>query len=207
MARIIGSNGERTAAAIRRAAIEMIHRYGFAAMNLRELAASVGIQPGSLYNHIASKQGLLFDLMQEHMQALLAECEAALATVEPAPLPQLRAFIAHHVLYHLDRKQEVYIANFELRALDAPNAARILAMRQAYENRLIGLLDAGVAAGALAVADTRIAAYALLAMLTGVCTWYKPEGRLNRAELVALHVELAMSGLGAGASRQAIPGR
>jgi AcrR family transcriptional regulator len=196
MARITGSNGERTAGAIRRAAIRLIHRHGFAAMNLRDLAASVGIQPGSLYNHIATKQGLLFDLMQDHMTTLLAECEAALDAVAPDdPLGQLRAFLAHHVLYHLERKQEVYIANFELRALDAGNAAKILAMRHAYEDRLIGLIEAGVAAGELVVPEPRIAAYALLAMLTGVCTWYKPGGRLDRARLVELHVALALDGL------------
>jgi AcrR family transcriptional regulator len=195
MARITGSNGERTAAAIRRAALRLIHRHGFAAMNLRELAAGVGIQPGSLYNHITTKQGLLFDLMQEHMTTLLAETDAALATAGPALLDRLRSFIAHHVLYHLERKQEVYIANFELRALDPPNAARILAMRRSYEEKLIALLEEGAAEGTLAVSDPRIAAYAMLAMLTGVCTWYKPSGRLNRAEIVALHVDLALDGI------------
>jgi AcrR family transcriptional regulator len=195
MARITGSNGERTAAAIRRAALRLIHRHGFAAMNLRELAAGVGIQPGSLYNHITTKQGLLFDLMQEHMTTLLAETDAALAAAGPAPLDRLRGFIAHHVLYHLERKQEVYIANFELRALDPPNAARILAMRRDYEDRLIALLEAGVAEGTLAVSDPRVAAYAVLAMLTGVCTWYRPGGRLGRAEIVALHVDLALDGI------------
>src|SRR3954454_19563769 len=155
MARITGSNGERTAGAIRRAAIRLIHRHGFAAMNLRELADSVGIQPGSLYNHIATKQGLLFDLMQAHMPSLRADCEAALAAAAPDPPAQLSAFLAQHVLYHLERKQEVYIANFELRALDADNAARILAMRHAYEDRLIGLIEAGVAVGELAVPEPR----------------------------------------------------
>lgn len=195
MARITGSNGERTAAAIRQAALRLIHRHGFAAMSLRDLAAEVGIRPGSLYNHITTKQGLLFDLMQGHMTALLAETDAALAAAGPAPLDRLRGFIAHHVLYHLERKREVYIANFELRALEPANAARILAMRHDYEARLIGLLEEGVAAGLLAMRDVRVSAYAMLAMLTGVCTWYKPSGRLDRAAIVALHTELALDGV------------
>src|SRR3712207_713678 len=120
MARSTGSNGARTAAAIRRAALGLIYRQGFAAMNLRDLAAEVGIQPSSLYNHITSKQALLFDLMQEHMQTLLDSTDAALAAAEPALMERLRAFLAHHVLYHMERRQEVYIANFELRALDPP---------------------------------------------------------------------------------------
>src|SRR6476620_9209199 len=162
MARITGSNGARTAAAIRRVALRLIYRHGFAAMNLRDLAAEVGIQPSSLYNHIASKQALLSDLMQEHMEALLAATDAALAAAGPGVMDRLRAFLGHHVLYHMERREEVYIANFELRALDAPNHARIVAMR---------------------------------AMLTGICTWYRPNGRLGKTELVALHTELALNGI------------
>ena len=92
MARITGSNGERTAAAIRQAALRLIHQQGFAAMNLRELAAAVGISPASLYNHMTTKQSLLFDLMLEHMTALLEQTDAALAAAGPEPLARLEAF-------------------------------------------------------------------------------------------------------------------
>ena len=195
MARISGSNGARTAIAIRRAALRLIHRHGFAAMTLRDLAAEVGIRPGSLYNHIASKQDLLFDLIHDHLTTLIAEMDTALADAGAEPASRLRAFAAQHVLYHLERRQEVYIANFELRALDPANYARIVALRRSYEGRLIVVLEDGVAAGAFRVADTRVAAYAMLAMLTGVCTWYRPSGRLDRDALVALHAGLVLDGV------------
>jgi len=193
--RTAGSRGARTAAAIRRAGLKLIARHGFAAMNLRELAAEVGIQPGSLYNHIETKQALLFDLIREHLDSLLASTEAALSAAPPDPLAQLRAFAAHHVLFHLEKRQEVYIANFELRALDAANYGRIIILRQAYEARLTALLEAGDQAGELTVADPPVTAFALLAMLTGVCTWYRPGGRLSKATLVALHTDLALNGI------------
>jgi hypothetical protein len=31
-------------------------------------------------------------------------------------------------------------------------------------------------------------------MLTGACTWYKPEGRLTKAELVTLHTDMVLHG-------------
>ncbi|SUE42732.1 TetR/AcrR family transcriptional regulator [Roseomonas gilardii] len=194
MARIAGSNGPRTAALIREVGLTLIHEHGFEAMSLRDLAAEVGIQPASLYNHIASKQELLFDLVREHMEALLASTAAALDDAPPDPLRQLRAFVAHHLLYHMDKKREVYVANFELRALEPRNRDAILALRRLYEGRLIALLDDGVAAGEFALADTRVAAYAMLAMLTGVCTWYRPDGRLVPEEVVRLHTELVLAG-------------
>jgi AcrR family transcriptional regulator len=194
MGRIAGSNGQRTAAAIRRAGLRLIHRRGFEAMSLRELAAEVGIQAASLYNHIRTKQDLLFDLIREHLEALLTQTDAALDKAPPDGTERLRAFIAHHVLYHLEKKQEVFIANFELRALEPQHYATIVTMRRAYEGKLIALLDVGVAAGEFEIRDTRITAYAILAMLTGACTWYKPEGRLTKAEVVELHTDMVLHG-------------
>ena len=198
LARIAGSNGSRTAEAIRRVGLRLIYRHGFAAMSLRQLAAEVGVQPASLYNHIATKQDLLFSLVHDHMVALLAHTDAALAAAAPTPSDRLRAFVAHHITYHLHKKQAVFVANFELRALTPANYAAIVALRGTYEARLIGLLEEGAAAGVLAVDDPRIAAYAILAMLTGACTWYKPEGRLSKSEVVALHTDLVLHGCAAG---------
>jgi AcrR family transcriptional regulator len=194
VARIAGSSGARTAAAIRRAALRLIWRQGYAAMNLRALAAAVGIRPSSLYNHIETKQALLFDLIAAHLTSLLDATEAALERAGPDTLDRLRAFAAHHVLYHLEKPAEVHVANAELRALDPPNRARAIALRRRYEALLIDLLERGAAEGRLAIADSHVAAYAILAMLTGVCVWYKPGGRLSKAAVVDQHVALMLAG-------------
>ena len=194
MGRIAGSSGARTAAAIRRAGLRLIYRRGFEAMSLRELASEVGVQAASLYNHIRNKQDLLFDLIREHMERLLADTREALAEAPAGAMEQLRAFIAHHITYHLEKKQEVFVANFELRALDTRHFAVIVSMRRAYEERLIAVLDLGVRTGEFEIADTRVTAYAILAMLTGACTWYKPDGRLTKAEVVALHTDMVLHG-------------
>jgi AcrR family transcriptional regulator len=194
MTRTTGSHGPTTAAAIRRVGLRLIFEQGFEAMSLRRLAAEVGLQPASLYNHIKTKQDLLFGLIHEHMLALLAQTRQALAASEPAPLPRLRAFIAHHLLYHMEKKREVFVANFELRALEPQNYRAIVMLRRTYEQRLVSLLEDGMAAGVLDIADSRVAAYAILAMLTGACTWYQPSGRLSKAAVVALHTDLVLQG-------------
>ncbi|KQS69543.1 TetR family transcriptional regulator [Methylobacterium sp. Leaf361] len=194
MGRTAGSNGPRTAAAIRRAGLRLIYRHGYEAMTLRALAAEVGIQAASLYNHIRSKQDLLFDIVRDHMETLLARTDAALATATGTPTDRLRAFVAHHVTYHLEKRQEVFIANFELRSLDPPHYAAIVALRRAYEDRLVALLERGSEAGELDVRDARVAGYAILGMLTSACTWYRPDGRMTKAEIVALHTDMALRG-------------
>lgn len=47
------------------AARELMAEAGYGAMSMRQLAARVGLQPGSLYHHVASKQDLLIDVVQD----------------------------------------------------------------------------------------------------------------------------------------------
>ena len=68
----------------------------------------------------------------------------------------------------------------ELRNLGPANFAEIEALRRDYENRLEDILRAGQAAGIFSAPDTKIATLAIIAMLTGVNTWYREGGRLSR---------------------------
>ncbi|TKV78918.1 TetR/AcrR family transcriptional regulator [Bradyrhizobium elkanii] len=194
MARTIGSHGPTTLEAIRKAGVRLIFEHGYEAMSLRQLAAEVGIQAGSLYNHISTKQDLLFDLVQDHINDLLRELDLALEG-KADPVEKLRAFVAFHVTYHMTRKREVFIANSELRSLDAKNYDAVVALRGAYEQRLAQILTDGVADGVFEVVDIQVATFAILALLTGLCTWYRPGGRLTRDAIIAAHEKLVLSGV------------
>ncbi len=194
MARTVGSHGPKTLQAIRRAGLALIFEHGYAAMSLRQLAAKAGLQPGSLYNHIATKQELLFDLIRLHMESLLADLAKTLEGVG-GPARALETFIAFHINYHVTRKKEVFISYSELRALEPKNYRVIVALRAAYEARLIDILKAGQASGAFAPGDARIMAYGVLAMLTGVCNWYSPKGALSEKDIFALYRDMIFDGL------------
>lgn len=194
MARTIGSHGPTTLEAIRKAGVRLIFERGYEAMSLRQLAAEVGIQAGSLYNHISTKQDLLFDLVQEHINDLLRELDLALEG-KADPVEKLRAFVAFHVSYHMTRKREVFIANSELRSLEAKNYDVVVALRGAYEQRLAQILTDGVSDGVFEVGDIQVATFAIIALLTGLCTWYRPGGRLTRDAIIAAHEKLVLSGV------------
>lgn len=206
MSRTVGSYGPKTMEAIRKAGLRLIFEHGYEAMSLRQLAAEVGIQAGSLYNHISTKQELLFDLIQDHINELLRQLDRALDG-KSAPEERLRAFVAFHVTYHMTRKREVFIANSELRSLEPKNYEAIVALRGAYEQRLAAILADGSEQGAFAVGDVQVATFAIIALLTGLTAWYRPGGRLTREAIVAAHEKLVLSGVSPGAPPQPSRGK
>ena len=194
MARIPGSNGEKTLKAIYEAATDLIYQNGYEAVSLRQLASAVGIQAGSLYNHIASKQDLLYKLTSTIMVDLNRALEEELHGVDD-PSEQLKTFIRFHISYYAARKKQVFIGNFELRSLQDENYRQIVLLRDQYEKRLVDILEAGAKNGCWAAADMRMTARALIPMLTGVCVWYDPRGGYSIHDLVEKYSSLIFNGI------------
>lgn len=196
MARTIGSHGPKTMEAIRKAGLQLIYEHGYEAMSLRQLASEVGIQVGSLYNHITTKEDLLYDLIKVHMDDLFQQFDDIRASVhDQGPLERMRAFIAFHVTYHILRKREVFIGVSELRSLAPNHYEEIVALRRQYERHLIDILRQGEEMGLFQCGDIRVAAYGILAMLTGVCTWFRPHGRLTKEQVIATYSDQVLNGL------------
>jgi AcrR family transcriptional regulator len=160
------------------------------------LAEDIGVKAGSFYNHIESKESLLHTLLADTMTELLDGLEATLAGADD-PVLALRRFVAFHIEFHAVRRDQVFIGNAELRSLSDEHRAAIIAQRDRYEQRLRAILREGEAAGVFAPGDPRVAAYALIAMLSGVCTWYRAGGRLSVAQLVRQYTRMAFGAVGA----------
>ncbi len=195
MARKQGSHSDITGPKVREAALRLIAQHGYAAVSMRQIAGEVGVQAGALYNYIADKQSLLFDLMQSHMDEVLTA--AAREDLTGDPVAALERFTAFHIRFHLPRRDQVFVSYMELRNLDPDNFTRIEAMRRAYEDRLEAILKAGVAAGVFAVADTRVTTLGLIALLTGITNWYDPDGRLDIDTVQAIYTELVRKAVAA----------
>ncbi len=174
---------------------------------MRQIAAKVGLQVGGLYNYTPDKQSLLFDLMEGHMSQLLAAYDDQAQAGDPAangpgpnpaenpsqdPAQELASFVRFHIRYHAERPDEVFIAYMELRNLTPDNFARIESLRGQYEDRLERVLARGVAQGTFRLADARIATLAVIAMLTGVTTWFRPDGRLSLDDIEEIYVDMAL---------------
>lgn len=168
---------------IKSEALRLFAARGFEAVSMRDIAGAVGIQAGGIYNHFPNKQQLLYTLLAEHMERLSAAWESEAARLPDDPAARLEAFARFHIRFHIERADDVFLSYMELRALEPELFAEIEARRRAYEGVLKDILSQGVARGRFSVDDPHVTAMALLAMLTGVNTWYRSGGRLSKTRI------------------------
>jgi AcrR family transcriptional regulator len=196
MARTTGSDGEKTEAAVREAAVSLIARLGYEAMSMRQLAAEVGVQAAALYRYFPTKEDLLFTLMREHMEGLLKAWDTARPAGDDAVV-RLAAFVENHIVFHIERRHATHVSNMELRSLSHERLTRILKMRTAYEKELRAILRDGAEMGRFQIDDVGLTAMALIQMMTGVIVWFRPGERLSVAEVTTTYLSMTMRLVGA----------
>lgn len=169
--------------------MSLFARHGYAAVSMRQIAGQVGLQVGALYNYTPDKQTLLFSLLRNHMSDLLAV--RAAREIPDGPLARLEDFTRFHIRYHHARPEAVFIAYMELRNLTPENFETIEGLRRQYEQELGQILADGAQAGVFDVPDTRVASFALIAMLTGVNTWFRDSGPMTLDEVETTYWDMA----------------
>lgn len=177
-------NTSPTAVAIRDAAVRLFYQQGFEATSQRQLADAVGLQVASLYNHISSKEQLLAAIMTDAMRQLIARTEAAV-NAATSPLDRLHTFMREGVRFHADHRLEAFVGNTELRSLSAGNRLAVVELRDRYQEILEAILEDCGKDGTVHVPDTKLAAYAGVAICVHVAQWYRDDGRLSLADVVA----------------------
>lgn len=175
-------------------AVQLFAEYGYHAAPLRDIARIAGIQAASIYYHYASKQALLIEIMETHMQRLNANLERILGEHDD-PQRRLRAAIANHIRLHTSYKAEFFIIDTEIRALEGENRTRIISLRDRYESLLQELLRDGMERGVFRQSDVKISSYAIIAMCTEVATWFRPNGRLSVQQVIDIYTQMITQGL------------
>ncbi|MDO7851269.1 TetR/AcrR family transcriptional regulator [Hymenobacter convexus] len=181
-------------AQIDRTATALFRAQGFAATSMRELATALGLEAGSLYSHIKSKEEILHRVCFALADSFFAGFAAA--TQEAAPVAaQLRQAIVAHVRVLTDDSAASAVFLHEWRHLSEPARSEFLALRDRYEGAFRELIARGVAAGELHTPDPAFAALTLLASLNWLPSWYRPEGKLSPDDIAHRLAEQLLSGL------------
>jgi len=119
------TRGEMTRKRIRDEALGLFYRQGFRATTMREITGACGLTPAAFYNHFASKDELLLDIVEDAFRGLNEEVKSSTDVADTAAAAQLSALIRSMTLWHCTHLRQAKVANREAQELSEALAARV----------------------------------------------------------------------------------
>jgi AcrR family transcriptional regulator len=156
-----------------REAARLFAQKGYHGTSIGDIADALGLQKGSLYSHIASKEDLLYETMREGATAFHAALDGI-----PDDLPateKIRLALRGHLRVVAEQLDVATVFVQEWRYLDGPRRDEIVAERRRYEERIRDLFREGRELSDLrADLDENVAALLLLSAANWAYTWLQP---------------------------------
>jgi len=157
-----------------REAARLFAERGFHGTSMDALAQALGVQKGSLYSLIGSKQELLFETMREGAQAFH---DALDEVPEDGPaIERVRLALRGHLRVVSRQLDVATVFTREWRYLEDAFREQILEERRRYEERWRALFREGVESGGLRTdLDLGAATLLVLSAANWAYTWLTPE--------------------------------
>lgn len=173
-------------------ALSLFASRGFSTVSMRDLAKHLGIQPGSLYNHIESKEALLFELIEELYEQLLhgaRQVQRRAAT----PAERLHGLLEAHLWLHASMAAHFRLAEYDSHCLASEQQAHIRELRARYTQLLVECVER--LTGQPAGNSRRAALNGIVALLNQLPAWVEaPE--MSQTARHGLLRDMVLSALG-----------
>ncbi len=160
-------------AQLTREAARLFAEKGYHGTSIGDLAKAMGVQKGSLYAHISSKEDLLYEAMREGADAFHAALDGI-----PDGLPaseKIRLALRGHLRVVGEQLDVATVFMREWRYLEGERRDEILAERRRYEDRVRALFREGRELGDLRTdLDDATAALLTLSAANWAYTWLQP---------------------------------
>lgn len=177
------------------AAARLFSERGYHGTSMQHLGRALGLQRGSLYAHIGSKEDLLFDVVDGGADRFLSMARRAVSSGEPAAV-RLRALLVGHVNTAAQHLDAATVFLNEWRYLSPTPRAEIQAKRDLYEGLVREIISDGIASGEFSPGvDAAMAGRLVLSAGNWIYTWYRPDGAMSACAIGRELSDLILDGL------------
>jgi AcrR family transcriptional regulator len=165
-------------AELTREAARLFAERGYHGTSIGDLAKALGVQKGSLYAHIESKQDLLYEAMCEGAEAFHAALDAIPDDLKVTE--RIRLALRAHLRVVKEQLDVATVFVREWRYLEGERAAEFLAERRRYEERFRALFREGRELGELRTdLDDQAAVLLVLSAANWAYTWLPPDAETD----------------------------
>lgn len=172
------------------AASALFRERGYAATSVRDIAQVLNLQGGSLYAHVASKEDVLWSIVDRAAERFQAAVQPIADDRDAPAADRLRRMVGAHARVVTDDLGNATVFLHEWRFLGNDRRAEIARRRDGYEALFRQVIADGIATGEFRADDPKIAATLILSALNGIAGWYRRDGPLPADTIADQYAEL-----------------
>lgn len=176
------------------AAVKLFEQKGYHATSVQDIADEVGLQKGSLYHYIHSKEDLLLQIAHQAITEFNQRLERILEANIPAREKLIQA-IENHLTVSVGNLQTTTVLLREAFSLGEHPHQMIQELTDKYVELWTNILTEGNNNGQFSVPQPKITALAILGSCNWVYRWYKTDGRLSAREVSEIFASLFLNGV------------
>ncbi|HER62577.1 MAG TPA: TetR/AcrR family transcriptional regulator [Desulfobacteraceae bacterium] len=175
-------------------AASLFARQGYHGTSIRDIAQVLGIQKSSLYHYVASKEELLFLLLDDYVTVALEEIEK-LCAEERAPAEKLSRFMRFYTGFYAGDQERLILLINELDCLSGDYRDILIGKERRYVKALTGIFSQLQEQGVMKPIPQSVAAFAFFGMVHYTCKWFHHDGEISAEKLGELFLEIFTRGV------------
>lgn len=179
---------------IAQAAVRLFEQKGYRATSVQDIADAVGLQKGSLYHYIHSKEDLLMQIAHQ----AISEFNRTLEKINHeniSPQKKLAKMIENHLTISAVNREAITVLLRDAFALEETQHRTIIELTDKYTDLVTSILQEGQQKGEFSVKHPKISALAILGACNWLYRWYQTDGSLTVQQISQIFADLFLNGL------------
>ena len=167
---------------------------GYHSTSMREIARELGMNQSSLYHYFASKQDILFTLMNDAMDDVLAILEE-ISSTDLLPEDRLNRVLSFYTQYYAGDQERLILLINEMNSLNEEYRSILVRKQRQYVQLIKSILEELAAQDKIKQIDPAIATFAFFGMVHYTIKWYHKDGPVSLEQLANAFVEIFTKGV------------
>lgn len=167
--------------------LRLIHKKGFRATTMRDIAVEMNFEVANVYNYVDSKQSLLNNFLLQITDELNENVENIMSS-SYSVLEKLKHIISMHCQFISRRPHEIALVVTEWRNLQGEKLVEFLAKKKWHEKQVMSLLEQGQEEGLIRDCDTFFTGRTMMSSLN----WLYMEYADRSAKIIPIEMEKNM---------------
>lgn len=167
---------------------------GYHSTSMREIARELGMNQSSLYHYFTSKQDILFTLMNDAMDDVLAILQE-ISSTDLLPEDRLNRVLSFYTQYYAGDQERLILLINEMNSLNEEYRSILVRKQRQYVQLIKSILEELAAQGKIKQIDPAIATFAFFGMVHYTIKWYHKDGPVSLEQLANSFVEIFTKGV------------